>query len=78
MISLSLSPMCDYDQQVFKQLQQSNAFSKESEVICKASKLSQQGDFIRHIYSVIQHLTRHSEVSFKLLFPPRQNSHGGS
>lgn len=65
-------------QEVFKQLQQSNAFPKESEVISKSSKPSRQGNFIRHIYSIIQHLTRHPEVSFKLLFPPRQNSHVGS
>jgi hypothetical protein len=78
MASLSLS-VTTVPQQVFKQLQQSNAFLKESEVISKSSKLSWQGNFIRHICSIIQHLTRHpKEVSFKLLFPPRQNSHDGS
>lgn len=66
-------------EQVFFQLQWSNSFKKQSNVISKSSKLGNQGYFIRHIYSIIKHLIGHPEASFKLLLLiPRQNSHAAS
>lgn len=66
-------------EQVFFQFQWSNSFKKQSDGISKSSKLGNQGDFITHIYSTIQHLTRHPEASCKLpLLPPRQNAHVAS